>query len=174
MRVVVDTNVLVSGLITERGTARRLVNALVAGRFEPILTPAMAIELLFVVGRPKFRAYVVDQRRLSAIASVVDVFAVTPDVAMPSRDSGDQIVVEAAVAGRADVIVTGDRDLLDDMDLRAWLLARGVEIITAAELMRRLDSSRSSARRPRGPGSRRRRGARRRASRSAFLAPPPT
>lgn len=75
-----------------------------------------------------------------AIASVVNQFAVTPGIVAPSRDPGDQIVVEAAVADKADVIVTGDRDLLEDIDLRACLLARGVEIITAVELLRRVDS----------------------------------
>ena len=140
MRVVVDTNVLVSALITERGTARRLVDALVAGRFEPILTPAMAIELLSVVWRPKFRTRVVNQYRLTAIVSVVDEFAVATDAIVPSRDSGDRIVIEAAVAGEADMIVTGDRDLLDDLDLRAWLMARGIEVTTPAEFLRQLDS----------------------------------
>jgi len=36
------------------------------------------------------------------------------------------------------VIVTGDRDLLDDAALVAWLLERGVEVVTPAELIERL------------------------------------
>jgi predicted nucleic acid-binding protein len=48
------------------------------------------------------------------------------------------IVVEAAVAGRAEMIVTGDRELLDDPDLRAWLIERGIDLVTPAALARRL------------------------------------
>jgi predicted nucleic acid-binding protein len=47
-------------------------------------------------------------------------------------------VVAAAIAGRADAIVTGDRDLLEDGTLRNWLRERGVDVMTPAELLERL------------------------------------
>jgi predicted nucleic acid-binding protein len=50
-------------------------------------------------------------------------------------------VVAAAVAGHADAIVTGDRDLLDNEELRAWLRDRGVEVLVPAELLERLSPS---------------------------------
>jgi predicted nucleic acid-binding protein len=46
--------------------------------------------------------------------------------------------VAAALAGRADAIVTGDRELLEDPDLRIWLWARSVEVLKPAELVKRL------------------------------------
>ena len=57
---------------------------------------------------------------------------------MEVRDPKDAPVIAAAVAGRADVIVTGDRDLLGDAGLRAWLTDPGIEALTPAELVDRL------------------------------------
>ena len=62
----------------------------------------------------------------------------TVEVDVTLRDPKDVPVVVAAIAGRADAIVTGDRDLLDDADLRAWLAERDVEVLTPAELLDRL------------------------------------
>ena len=60
------------------------------------------------------------------------------EVDLELRDPDDVAVVVAAVAGRADAIVTGDGDLLNDAGLRAWLSARGLELLTPAGLLERL------------------------------------
>jgi predicted nucleic acid-binding protein len=60
------------------------------------------------------------------------------EVDLHLRDPRDVPVVAAAVAGRADAIVTGDRDLLDDAELLGWLSERGVEVLTPAELVDRV------------------------------------
>ena len=50
-------------------------------------------------------------------------------------------MVEAAVAGAADAIETGDKDLLDDADLVAWLTDRGISEITPSDLLELLEES---------------------------------
>jgi predicted nucleic acid-binding protein len=47
-------------------------------------------------------------------------------------------VVGAAIAGNATAIATGDRDLLDDADLRSWLQERRIEVVTPAAVLVRL------------------------------------
>jgi predicted nucleic acid-binding protein len=61
------------------------------------------------------------------------------EVSLDLRDPDDAPVVASAVAGRADAIVTGDKDLLDDQELRIWLGERGVELFSVGELLDLLD-----------------------------------
>jgi predicted nucleic acid-binding protein len=65
------------------------------------------------------------------------------DVAVEVRDPDNAAVVGGALAGAAAAIVTGDRDLLDDPDLRAWLAVRRVDLLAPAALLERLGSAES-------------------------------
>ncbi len=65
------------------------------------------------------------------------------DVEVELRDPDDAPVIAAALAGSAAAIVTGDRGLLDDAELRKWLGARGVELLEPAELLVSLQAQHS-------------------------------
>jgi uncharacterized protein len=99
---------------------------------------ALADELTRVLRRPKIRAYCVDEDDVREILTLLAGILPSVDVQVEIRDPADAPVVEAAIAGGAEAIVTGDRDLRDDPALVAWLSERGVEVITPAELVRRL------------------------------------
>jgi predicted nucleic acid-binding protein len=62
----------------------------------------------------------------------------TVEARITLRDPDDAPVVSAALAGTADAIVTGDLDILDDDDLRAWLRVRGIQVLSPTELIDRL------------------------------------
>ena len=57
------------------------------------------------------------------------------------RDTDDAVVIAAAIAGQAEVIVSGDRDLLDDLALLEWLGKRGISVLAPAEALAALSSS---------------------------------
>jgi putative PIN family toxin of toxin-antitoxin system len=112
-RVVFDTNVLISALLIEAGkpfACLRWARANAA-----IVTSAPLLEeLLTRLARPKFRKY----RSMVEVAAFVELLATTNAMAAISntvraaRDPADDMVLETAVTGLADVIVTGDDDLL--------------------------------------------------------------
>ena len=110
MRIVLDTNVLVSALHFG-GRPRRLLDDVLRGDYKLIIGPAILVELEAVLmetcGWTSDRAAAV-RAELEAIADVV-----TPvEVPRVSRDPDDDEILAIAVIGAADALVTGDGDLL--------------------------------------------------------------
>ncbi len=116
MRAVIDTNVLLSGLLW-RGPSYALLEQVRNGAVTFISSPALLAELAQVLARPKFdtvlsrsnssRQQMLAQMRM--LAEVID----PPPLAQPvCRDPDDDAVLALARAAQADVIVSGDDDLL--------------------------------------------------------------
>ena len=125
MRILLDTNVLVSALLFG-GLPRVLLRTAVRGALTFVTSPALLDELEDVlVGKFGF-GRVVSRLTRAEIEALADL--VEPDeLHRVSRDPDDDEVLAAAVAGRADVIVTGDRDLL------ALGVHQGIRILTPRE-----------------------------------------
>ncbi len=141
LRVVVDTNVWVSGLIIPDGPPGRVLQALRNHRFELVASWAVAEELADVLRRPRIRRYEIEQRDIEDVFRLLAPALPTADLDVPIRDPDDAPIVAASLAGGADVIVTGDADLLADTELRAWLSARGVTAMRPTELLALLDAA---------------------------------
>ncbi len=116
MRAVVDTNVLVSGLIRPRGPIGLVVRGLRDRRFVSILSRPMLEEIVDVFGRPWLRdKYGLDD---AAVEIYLRFLVLRSELVVPAetiercRDPRDDLFLEAAVAGEADRLVTGDEDLL--------------------------------------------------------------
>jgi len=117
MRAVVDTSVLVSALIKRQGTTGDVLLALRTGRFTIIFSTDILVEIIEVLGRPTFRIkYHVEPDDITALVNLIRLRGdlVTPLRKIAAcRDPEDDKFLEAALAGRADCIVSGDADLLD-------------------------------------------------------------
>jgi putative PIN family toxin of toxin-antitoxin system len=133
MRVVADTNIVVSGLLW-RGNPRRILDATRAGDIQLFTTPILLTELEDVLSREKFASRLasvgVTPHDLvlgyAALASVIEPAELEPVIL---ADPDDDAVLACAVAARGVVIVSGDRHLLD---LKQYL---DIRIVTAAELV---------------------------------------
>ena len=95
----------------------------------------LAEELASVVGRPKLRRYEISEEDVRDLLVLLARDLPDVDVTPELRDPRDAPVVAAAIAGHAEAIITGDRDLLEDDDLGAWLSERGVKLMTPAEAL---------------------------------------
>jgi putative PIN family toxin of toxin-antitoxin system len=117
MRAVVDTNLLVSYLITHRSPIAELIDTYLArGDFVLLTSHAMLEELDRVLQYPRLHRYYDAQTRIrlvALVASLGEIVDVPEEVPRICRDPDDDWVIACAVAGDADVTVSGDRDLLD-------------------------------------------------------------
>ena len=108
MRVVLDTNVLISAALKPSGLEAAIVNAILAGQFEAWVTSEIWTEYEEVLARPKF-ASVRDesQRILSALEGRVQTTRAIPAPAA-ALDGDDNRFLECAFAANADFLITGN------------------------------------------------------------------
>ena len=95
----------------------------------------MAQGLADVLRRPRLRRYGIEQQDIEDVFRLLAPALPTADLDVPIRDPHDAPVVAAALAGAADLIVTGDTDVLSEAALRTWLADRGVRVATRVELL---------------------------------------
>lgn len=115
---VLDTNVLVSGLISEQGPPRRIVDAWLEGRFALITSLYQAAELNHVLSYPRIaqRLRLKDEELEALLAALLSEAKVVPGrLQLPgvTRDPKDDAIVACAREGGAAYVVSGDRDLLE-------------------------------------------------------------
>ena len=111
-RVVLDTNVLISGLLSTTSTpAQAVERAICDGQL--LASTATLRELITKLLSPKFDRYVPRERRDALtlrLAPLIEIVEVVQRVQV-SRDPDDDKFLEVAINGRADVIVSGDGDM---------------------------------------------------------------
>jgi putative PIN family toxin of toxin-antitoxin system len=115
LRVVFDTNTVISALLFSEGQLAWLRTVWRQGTIVPLISKATTEEIVRVLGYPKFHLDAADQEELLGdflpFAEIIE--AVLPTGAAPiCRDKHDQIFLELAVTSKADALVTGDADLL--------------------------------------------------------------
>ena len=108
LKVVYDTNVVVSGLISDRGIPALLLDLVFNERVSLILSPQVFDEYDRVLGRPKFR---ISEAQKASVLKKLRSLAhwVEPRQRITlSRDPDDDRFLECAAAGEADFLVTGN------------------------------------------------------------------
>ena len=120
-RLVLDASVLLSGVIAKpTNPLGRLLTATRAGTFELVACPRIFKEFRRGLNKPYFTNRVLAAEAAEMLDAFELLAIIHPDPPAPHsivRDPNDDFLVALAVAGNADAIVTGDRDLLDHAGL---------------------------------------------------------
>jgi putative PIN family toxin of toxin-antitoxin system len=129
LRVVLDTNVLVSAIISD-GKSRELLRRGIAKQFSIVTSDSLLKELVIVLCRPKFKTSEDEVHRIIlALMRTAEVVSVKSKLRAVKEDPKDDMVIETAYDGSADVIVTGDSHLL------ALENFRGIKITTVEKML---------------------------------------
>lgn len=138
LRVVIDTNVIVSGILSRKGTPAELLNAWRERRFLLLSSPAMIEEVGVVLRYQHIREKypLVDEEVEQTISlleydALLVAGAVNVTGSVPA-DPADEKFLACALDGQADVIVSGDHHLLD---LGVY---RDIPIMTARQFLEQL------------------------------------
>lgn len=129
MRVILDTNIWVSALVSRTGAPAKIVNAVLAGKLVPVFSEATFAELEDVLGRPKLKRYF-DKAGFAPADFLVELrklatFAKPRKLRNPAiRDNKDIAFVELASArSAAEFLVTGDADFTEQRYSNTRLVA---------------------------------------------------
>jgi len=133
MRVVADTNIVVSGLFWH-GPPRELLNSARALMIDLYTSPTLLAELNDVLRRDKFAERLVSvgvgiNDLVMGYAALAKVIKPTIFITAISEDPDDNLVLECAITAHADAIVSGDSHLLKLSSFR------NIPILTASELL---------------------------------------
>ncbi len=140
IRACVDTNVLVSGLISSSGAPHAILEAWRSREFILVTSPGILRETETVLNYPRIKTkYQLKQRHIEDFLSLLRKYSVTvpgrlvPDVIV--EDPQDNMVLACASEGEVHYIVSGDQHL---RKLRSYL---GIRIVPPAEFVEILDRS---------------------------------
>lgn len=136
LRIVFDTNIAISGLIW-RGPPHQLLLALAEDKFTAHTSYALVSELTrkllgSKLGAELLKRDIAAQQLVMSYGALCEIVSPAPLKLPVCRDPDDDAVLACAKAAQANLIVTGDQDLLV---LQAF---EGISIVTAAQALERL------------------------------------
>ncbi len=114
IRATLDTNVLASGFVSAEGISGQILQAWRAGRFHLVASDYILWELTRIFAKTYFRQRLT-AKRIEGIIALLRGEATIAPIVTPVRgvasDPADDLIVAAALSGRADYLVTGDKKL---------------------------------------------------------------
>lgn len=135
MRVILDTNILIGALITKGTPPDKLYRAWLRGELELVTSTAQLAELTNVLARPRLQEFL-DADEASVIVQNIATRALIldePPRVDLSPDPKDNPILAAAIAGRVDLIVSGDKK-----HMLALREVEGIPVVTAREALERI------------------------------------
>jgi uncharacterized protein len=137
VRAVVDVNVLISGVLSAKGSSAEILRASRDGHLELVVSELLLAELKRTLAYPKLRKRIAREKAAALINWIRDHGTVAEDPATPppfcSGDPDDDYLLALAIDRRA-YLVTGDQDLL--------VLSDDLPILTPAQFATKLRETR--------------------------------
>lgn len=136
MKAVIDTNIFISGVISNKGKCALLIDCWKKGKFDLVTSMAIINEIIEVLNRPEIKdrwSYTkieIDE----LIESIYTLGIITPGLyeVKKSKDPKDNMFLACALEGKADYLVTGDTHL---SEIKYY---HGIQIVSVAQILKLL------------------------------------
>lgn len=139
LKVVLDTNIFVSSLLSKAGRPAMVIDAWRAGRYLLVTSPPIISEIKRVLEAPSIRKkYGLSRDRIERLILLLEKDGiVVPGLSGVARvipeDPTDEMFLSAALDAQADLIISGDRHLLDLGEYK------GIPVVTARQFLKLLE-----------------------------------
>lgn len=134
IRITADTNILVSALLS-KGNESEFIRKAEQGKFKLILSFPILEELREVISRQRFNySFERINQFLAYIISISEIILPSVELDIIKEDPDDNKILECAISGKADYIVSGDKHLLNIKEYE------GVRIIRTQEALRIIEN----------------------------------
>jgi putative PIN family toxin of toxin-antitoxin system len=142
LRVVVDANVVIRGILSSTGTSALLLNAIRRRRCVLIASREYLNEIYRVLSRPRFvhryRINPHQRKRLIVRLYTRAIFVQPAGHLALCRDPHDDYLIEMALLGQATHLVSEDDDLHEDSDIVEFLRQSGIQLVHVEAFLRSL------------------------------------
>jgi putative PIN family toxin of toxin-antitoxin system len=145
LKAVLDTNVFVSSLLVKAGLPAQVLDAWRERRYLLIVSAAIITEIRATLAYPRIRRkYAITDEDVEQLVTLLerDALLVPGDAEVASaipEDPADEMVLACALDGQADMIISGDRHLLD---LNSY---QSIPILTVRQFLERLEAESSGS-----------------------------
>ena len=139
VRAVIDTNIWVSALLNPFGFPARLRKSFEEGFFHPIISEPLIEELAEVLNRPRIKnKYGITEDDIKGLLILIEERSehvlLSGDINI-CRDSDDNFVIETAIKGQAEYLVTRDDDIKFDEKIKSFLSKYGISVPSVAKFL---------------------------------------
>lgn len=138
-RAAADTNIWASALLNPAGHPAQILTALRDRRFTLMISEPLLAELAVVLARPRIvRKYAVTDADANDLASLLRTRGLptsSTGAIHLARDPDDDVLIETALRGGADTLVSRDEDLVRDQPLIDLLASAGIEVLTVQRFL---------------------------------------
>lgn len=139
LRVVIDTNILISGLMSVNSLPQQVFDYATSQAIL-LISDEVQSEIENVISRPKLQKYITLERRtkfLSELSQQVERVTINQQI-RACRDPKDDKFLDLAVCGEANYIITGDTDLLDLHPFQNISIIKAANFLTAVKIVNSL------------------------------------
>ncbi|MBI4688576.1 MAG: putative toxin-antitoxin system toxin component, PIN family [Nitrospirae bacterium] len=139
VKAVIDTNIWVSSLLNPFGFPAKLRNSFEEGSFNVVISVPMLEELAEVLNRPKIKnKFKIENDDIAKLLFLLEDRAedvpVSGNIAI-CRDKDDDLVIETAIKGKAEYLVTRDDDIKFDRKVSSFLSQHSVKVISLSKFL---------------------------------------